>query len=92
MLFRKRRVNSEKIKQELLSLIDESSEVIYKIAFYSQPEVQSIMNRLMDVWESSGRKGRPVDYATVSELKLMLKIARKIARKRPEELWVKYGY
>ena len=92
MFSRRKQVNSEKIKKELLSLIDESSEVIYKIAFYSQPEVQSIMNRLVDAWESSGRRGRPVDYATVSELKLMLKIARKIARKRPEELWAEYGY
>lgn len=95
MLFKRKHEDSEKsekIKQELLSLIDESSEVIYKIAFYSQPEVQDIMNRLMNAWESSGRRGRPIDHASISELKLMLKIARKITKKKPEELWAEYGY
>jgi hypothetical protein len=86
----RRRVNAEKIKQEIINLIDENREPIYKEVFYSKPEVQAIMNRVIELWERSGREGRPIDYATIDELKLLLKIAKEIMKKTPEELMAEY--
>jgi lipoate-protein ligase A len=85
-----KRVNAEKIKQEIITLIDENREPIYKAVFYSKPEVQSIMNRIMEVWERSGGEGRPIDYATIDELEQLLKIAKEIVKKSPEELMAEY--
>jgi len=92
VFFRSRRVDPEKIKEELVVLIDENKEVIYKIAFYSKPEVQSILNRAFEKWERNNRHGRPIDYATEEELQLLYRIAKDILKKSPAELWAEYWH
>lgn len=89
--FRKRKINPDEMKNEIIRLIDESREVIYKIAFYSQPEVQEILERVSKRWEESGYQGRPIDYASAEELEMLYKIARRIVSRSPEELWSTYG-
>jgi len=90
LLFKRKHVNADKAREELINLIDESRESIYKEVFYSRPEVQSIMDRIIEVWERSGRQGRPIDYATIDELKQLLRIAKEIVKKSPEELMAEY--
>jgi hypothetical protein len=90
LLFKRKHVNADKAREELINLIDESRESIYKEIFYSRPEVQSIMDRIIEVWERSGRQGRPIDYATIDELKQLLRIAKEIVKKKPEELMAEY--
>lgn len=89
MPFRLRRGREEnigKIREEVVNLIDNSTETTYKIVFYAQAEVQEIMNRVLKRWEESGCSGRPIDYATPEEVKTLYKIAKKIVSKHPSEL------
>ena len=90
MLFKRKHFNADKAREELINLIDESRESIYKEIFYSRPEVRSIMDRIIEVWERSGRQGRPIDYANIDELKQLLRIAKEIVKKNPEELMAEY--
>ena len=90
MLFKRKHFNADKAREELINLIDESKEPIYKEIFYSRPEVRSIMDRIIEVWERSGRQGRPIDYANIDELKQLLRIAKEIVKKNPEELMAEY--
>ncbi|MEM1628556.1 MAG: hypothetical protein QXP02_06105 [Desulfurococcaceae archaeon] len=76
-----------KMKKEIIEIIDESREIAYKVAFYSQPEVQTILNRLFDEWERNNRRGIPLDYAIDVEIRILHKIAKEISRKPPEDLW-----
>lgn len=89
--FKRRKISAEEMKSEVIRLIDENREVIYKIAFYSQPEVQEILERVSRRWEESGYKDRPIDHATTEELGVLYKVARKIASQRADELWSMYG-
>jgi len=91
VFFKRKREDADKIRDELINLIDNSKETIYKIAFYSNPEVEAIMNRLVSVWEHNNRQGRPIDYANITELKKLLKIAKNIVKKSPAELWAEYS-
>jgi len=88
---RERRPDVEELKNEIIRLIDENTEVAYKIAFYSQPEVREILDRVIKRWEMSGFCGKPIDYATADEIKTLYKVARKICSKKPGELWNTYG-
>jgi hypothetical protein len=87
---RSSRVDVDRIKRELVALIDENREVIYKIAFYSRPEVQSIMDRVLEAWEHNNRQGEPIDYATLEELEVLYRVAKEISKKKPSELWAEY--
>jgi len=79
------------MKEEIIRLIDENNEVVYKIAFYSQPEVQSILERVNKKWEENNYQGKPLDYATDEEVVVLYNIAVRISSKRPGELWAIYG-
>ncbi|MEM1879888.1 MAG: hypothetical protein QXE28_02975 [Desulfurococcaceae archaeon] len=87
---RKHKEDIEKLRNEVVRLIDESNEAIYKVVFYSLDEVQEIMNKVMDKWERSGKQGRPIDYASPEEVKVLHKIAKKLASRSPAELLVEY--
>jgi hypothetical protein len=90
LLLKRKHFNADKAREELINLIDESREPIYKEIFYSRPEVRSIMDRIIEVWERNGRQGRPIDYANIDELKQLLRIAKEIVKKNPEELMAEY--
>lgn len=71
-------------------MIDESREQAYKIAFYSDPTVASIMEKLIAEWERNQQKGIPLDYASEEELKAMYTIAVKISETPPHVLMARY--
>lgn len=64
------------MKEEIISLIDENRSPWVKAAFYSDPEVSKILENLINRWESAGRAGIPLDYATEEELRILHKKAQ----------------
>ncbi len=68
-----------KVKREILGLIDDNYSNWRKAAFYSDPEVATILNRLQSVWEDNDMQGYPIDYATDEELEVLLAKARRYA-------------
>ncbi len=72
-------MSAEELKAKIISLIDENTFQWRKAAFYSDPMVSEIMMRLYERWESSGRDGRPVDYASLEELEVLAEKAEKYA-------------
>ncbi len=67
----------ESMKKKIIEMVDDSSEDGRKIAFYSNPTVQEILDSLYARWENHGRKGIPLDYATEEEVKILYTIAVK---------------
>ncbi len=65
------------MRRKIIELVDDSREDGRKIAFYSNPTVQEILDALYDRWEKNGRKGIPLDYATEEEVKILYTIAVK---------------
>ncbi len=62
---------AEDLKRKIIVLIDENRNVWAKQAFYSDPEVASILDNIYERWEKEGRKGIPIDYATYDELLIL---------------------
>ncbi|MEM0366050.1 MAG: hypothetical protein QXR02_00755 [Acidilobaceae archaeon] len=73
------------IKSEILKLIDENRSPWVKAAFYSNPRVSSILEKLIDLWEANNRVGIPLDYATKEELEELYNIALSYAYMSDEE-------
>jgi len=76
---------SEEIKRDIIRLIDENRSPWVKAAFYSNLEVSSILDKLINIWESNDRKGIPLDYASEEELKTLHRHARRYASLSDEE-------
>ncbi len=74
----------EKLRNKILALIDESTNNWAKMAFYSDPKVAAILERVYGVWEQNNRRGLPIDYATIEELKILAKAAEKYKNAGPE--------
>ncbi|MCE4613637.1 MAG: hypothetical protein F7C07_07410 [Desulfurococcales archaeon] len=70
-------MSPEKIKREIIRLIDENYSTWVKSAFYSDPRVSSILEKLTRAWEDGGRKGIPIDYASREDLEVLLELARR---------------
>lgn len=70
-------MDAERIRKEIIELIDKHWNNWVKAAFYSDPEVAKIMDRLVREWSSRGEEGAPIDYATEDELLVLLRAARK---------------
>jgi uncharacterized protein (DUF1015 family) len=87
---KKHKLTIDEMKKEVVRLIDENKDNVYKIVFYSQPEVQRILDNLTERWSNAGNRGEPIDYATAEEVQVLYHLARKITSMRPEELWAKY--
>lgn len=75
-----------KLKSEIINLIDESTIPVVKEAFYSNQEVKRIMERLYMEWEKNENRGIPLDYATHEELIILHRIARQVVGSPYEEL------
>ena len=58
----------EELKEKLTVFLDQDPRKWVRSAFYSDPEVQHVMDILYGKWEEAGRKGMPVDYASHDEL------------------------
>ncbi|BAA80987.2 hypothetical protein APE_1977.1 [Aeropyrum pernix K1] len=79
-------------KERILRLIDDSENTWLKAAFYGDPKVSAILERLFEAWESAGRRGMPIDYATREELEDLEKAAVKYASMSEAELqMIAYG-
>ena len=69
--------HADAMREEIVELIDKHWNNWVKAAFYSDPEVSRIMDRLVAVWQENGEEGRPIDYASEEELIILLKAARR---------------
>lgn len=88
---KRQKLSVDEMRREVIRLIDDNKENIYKIAFYSQPEVQRILNSLTERWVNANYQGGPIDYANPEEVQVLYRLAKKITSMRPEELWARYG-
>ncbi|MDM7275921.1 MAG: hypothetical protein P3X22_007420 [Thermoprotei archaeon] len=75
----------EEVKADIIKLIDENRSPWVKAAFYSDPRVSTILGRLIEEWESEGRQGIPLDYASDEELEILHETARRYAYMSDEE-------
>jgi hypothetical protein len=67
---------ANELKREIVSLIDDNTDVNVKAAFYGDPEVTRILDDLYKRWENNSNKNEPLDYATMDELKILIMKAR----------------
>ncbi len=67
-------------KNKILSLIEGDRSSWRKAAFYGDPVVSAIMERLYERWEKASRQGIPLDYATEEETRILLRLAEKYHR------------
>lgn len=72
-------MSAEELKAKIISLIEDNMFNWRKAAFYSDPRVSEIMSKLYERWNSSGQRGRPIDYASIEELKILAKAAERYA-------------
>ena len=68
---------NERLKADILRLIEGREGDWRSTAFYSDPKVSAIVARLHEEWERNGRRGIPLDYATIDELRVMASAASK---------------
>ncbi|MCD6195218.1 MAG: hypothetical protein J7J82_00315 [Staphylothermus sp.] len=80
----------EKMKQEIIKLIDESKESGRKIAFYSDPYVSEVLTKLYDLWEKNNRKGIPLDYASAEEIETLYNLAIRYSKVSDAEAWAMF--
>lgn len=66
----------EDLKRRIKDLIDGSRDPWRKAVFYSNPVVSDILTKLYERWEENGRKGIPLDYATMDELETLYRFAK----------------
>ncbi|MCE4604566.1 MAG: hypothetical protein F7B20_06345 [Aeropyrum sp.] len=90
---RELRVDREEARDRILRLIEDSDNPWLKAAFYGDPKVSQVLDRLFEEWEKSGRKGIPIDYATDDELVVLERAAVKYASMSTAELqMIAYSY
>ncbi len=64
-------LSRDEMIREITRIIDESTDPWRKTAFYSDPDVQQILDAIYERWESSGREGIPLDHATDEEVEFL---------------------
>ncbi|MEB3806646.1 MAG: hypothetical protein GSR73_03935 [Desulfurococcales archaeon] len=69
----------ERLIKELVELIEDNAVAWRKAAFYSDPNVEPIYDRLIRVWMENGERDTPISYATDEELRVLVSIAKKYA-------------
>lgn len=70
-------MSRERLIREIEMYVDCNPNIYAKIAFYSDPEVQRILENIYRRWEEAGQRGIPLDFATIDELKLLASKALK---------------
>ena len=88
MIFRRRGKREEYIRY-IEAYIERGNEWI-RAAFYSDPEVESILNALYERWNRSNGVGEPIDYATDEEVETLYRLARHYASLTPYEAYSIY--
>ncbi len=72
------RITKDEVMRYIEVRIENSNQWI-RAAFYSDPLVVDILEKLYDRWYANSEKGEPIDYATLEELKLLYEKARRYA-------------
>ena len=70
----------KKLIDDIMSLIENSTDGWRKAAFYSDEDVNRLLNELYSRWESSKGLGMPLDYATEEELIFLHEKALKLSK------------
>ncbi len=78
------------MKKKIVELIDDSRDNDRKIAFYSDENVQAIMDKLYGEWEKNNRKGIPLDYASNEELEVLYRLAKHYAENPYRKAYVDF--
>jgi len=65
---------------EIIELIDMSRDPWRKVSFYSDDEVQEILQNLYERWRNGGFRGIPLNYASDEELNILLHKAKNLPR------------
>ena len=85
-------VSSDSEREKLIRIIEEAVENSRdnwkKVAFYSDPDVASILERLYEAWEANERRGKPIDYATLDDLRVLATKAKSV---KPVSPWSVYN-
>jgi len=81
-----------RLKEAIIREVDESKDVWRKVAFYNDPRVQDILANLYDRWEKANRKGIPLDYATLDELRVLYSIVVGKVRGASRDSWIRELY
>jgi hypothetical protein len=72
-------LSKDSLIEELIMLIEDNESPWRKAAFYSDPKVIPIYDKLIKKWLEAGEKGVPLDYADESDLNILVAVARKYA-------------
>ncbi|MGC8556580.1 MAG: hypothetical protein ACP5ML_00900 [Fervidicoccus sp.] len=76
---------NERMKLEIISMIDENPSNWIKSAYFSDSEVSKIMEILYKLWEENNEKGFPIDYASNEQLKALYSKAKRYSSMKEEE-------
>lgn len=66
----------EEYKRTIIEMIDENKSSWVKAAFYGDPDVAPLLDKIYERWEKAEREGEVLDYATYEELKILASKAR----------------
>jgi len=83
-------ISIEEMKRKIIEIIDENKSAGPKIAFYSDPDVAEIIDKLYKRWNAEGCKGKPLDYASEEEIRFLYKMALKYRNISEAEAWMLY--
>lgn len=83
-------MNIEEKRRRIIELIDESRSDGRKIAFYSDPTVQEILDKLYERWEKNNRAGIPLNYAEPEEIEILYNLAIRYSRISDQEAYALY--
>ena len=85
----KRRSRREDYIRYIEAYIERGNEWI-RAAFYSDPEVETILETLYERWSKGNHVGEPIDYATDEEIETLYRLARHYASLTPYEAYSIY--
>ena len=66
----------EEFKRTIIEMIDENRSSWVKAAFYGDPDVAPLLDKIYERWEKARREGEVLDYATYEELRVLASKAR----------------
>ncbi len=65
----------EKLKKIVEVFVEKNMDPWRKALFYSDSDVKKILKRVYEKWENSSYRGKPLDYATPEELRILARKA-----------------
>jgi len=74
-----RRKSIDDMRREIEYFLSTANEWV-QAAFYGDPDIEELTSKLYERWESAGRRGEPLDYASYDEMKLIYEKAKRYSR------------